>query len=1006
MLRRLREILARSGVDLDGEELLDVLWLASNLPGEVAPLARRPAPAASLRQGAEQGGLQGPAQPGLDLAPDAAPRRLFPLHAAPQGKDSSRAQGASHRAYAVRAPGPQMLHSRHLTLGKALRPLRQRIPDRRHEELDVAGTVDAMAETGLPEIVTRPARSRWLSLTLLIDDGVSMVLWKSLASEIRTLMERAGAFRDVRVLGLSTRGAHAPLLSNRPFRQQGPYLPPAALRNPAGSTLVLVVSDGVGDAWWDGRMSEAAALWARRQPTAILQALPARLWANSGITTRPWHVTSVRKGGPTTAWRVTDPTLPTDLVSFDSIPIPVLEPTPASVGAWAQLVASPSATTVLPLWDIGRSITQPQHRTEPRHGPTAEAVLRFRSAASPEAYRLAAHLAAVAPITPPVMRMVQEALGPPTDIGHLVEVFLGGLMHNAATDTSDRLPQMEFFDFSDDARRILLGTLPARELLRTTRLTADRLAASVRQSPSFTAWATHPTGAAEVGAPERSFAQLEGRLLKRLGVAPPIDSPPADQPPRAPKPPEPREQARTQPSGAQQTDSTQAVPRQPPRTTPRKSAKRGAVREPYFFLSYARKDHPGELVKRFYDDLVLELRRTGADPAAQTPFRDVERLGLGDDWARELGDAVGHCRAFVALYSPAYLNSEYCGKEWTAFQNRLREYRRETEIDVPALVPVLWAPMEGELPEEIARFQYHEAGMGQDYVNHGLMHILRTDPTSQAYRAIVERVAARVRIAADRFRLPFTPGLDLGDVRGQFPVPGHRRAAAPGAAHVRVFVAAGTTNALPEGRNRLEYYGRSPLEWTPYYPPKHPTIALRAQRVIAEAGYTSSFEIVDEHLSSRLDETMTNNQTSILLVDPWAVRTPAYRNALADFDAHNRPATVVLVPYDGRDEESGGEEIWQDLSRVFWRNWRRQNDPNDPVFRIRVTRDEFDDRLAVMLTAAQNRLMEMESTTPFRLPAGPLLPPMSGLGIPASAGTPEPAKAPRPPVTEPEEPHH
>lgn len=535
MFGRLREILARSGVDLADEELLDVLWLARNLPSDVRPLARRPAPAA-LRQSAGQGepradGADDPAQCGAPPPPDLAPYRLFPLHAAPQGRGNSRPEPVPRRAHAVRTPGPHVLPSRHLTLGKALRPLRQRLPDRRRQELDVARTVDAMAETGLPETVTSPAGSRWLSLALLIDDGVSMLLWKRLASEIRTLMERAGSFRDIRVYGLNTRGPRAPFLSNRPYRQQGPYLPPAALCDPTGRTLVLVVSDGVGDAWWDGRMSEAAAMWARRQPTAILQALPARLWVNSGITTGPWHVTSVRRGGPTTAWRVTDPRLPADLVGFDSVPVPVLEPTLAAVGDWARLVASPSATAVLPLWNIGRSVTQPW-RAESRQGPDAEAVLRFRGAASPEAYRLAAHLAAVAPVTPPVMRMVQEALGPPTDTGHLVEVFLGGLMHNAAVDTTGRLPRPEFFDFSDDARRILLGTLPARELLRTTRLIADRLAACVRHSPSFTAWVAHPGGAAAVGAPERSFAQLEERLLKRLGVATHIGAPPADWPPR------------------------------------------------------------------------------------------------------------------------------------------------------------------------------------------------------------------------------------------------------------------------------------------------------------------------------------------------------------------------------------------------------------------------------------------------------------------------------------------
>ncbi|MFJ3777676.1 TIR-like protein FxsC [Streptomyces sp. NPDC090075] len=385
----------------------------------------------------------------------------------------------------------------------------------------------------------------------------------------------------------------------------------------------------------------------------------------------------------------------------------------------------------------------------------------------------------------------------------------------------------------------------------------------------------------------------------------------------------------------------------------------GAGHEPYFFLSYARKDGPDAFVKRFYDDLVLELGRIGADTAGQPPFRDVEGLGLGDDWARVLGAAVGHCRAFVALYSPAYLNSEYCGKEWTAFQDRLREYRRETEIDVPALVPVLWAPLKGDVPKEIARFQYRESDMGQEYATRGLMQTMRTDPNGPTYRAIVERVASRVRTAADRFRLPFTSGLDLSEVHGLFPASARQRTAAPSTAHVRVFVAAGVVDHLPEGRQRSEYYGRSPWDWTPYHPPMHPTVAHRTQRVIMESGpYTSSIEIVDAELSSRLDESMANNQLSILLIDPWSVRTPAYRDVLAEFDGQNRPTTGVLVPCHNFDEESGDDAIWQDLSRVFWRNWRRRNDPHDPLFQVRVGGDEFDDRLAVMLAVMSNRLID------------------------------------------------
>ncbi|MDX3645523.1 AAC(3) family N-acetyltransferase [Streptomyces sp. MB09-02B] len=78
-------------------------------------------------------------------------------------------------------------------------------------------------------------------------------------------------------------------------------------------------------------------------------------------------------------------------------------------------------------------------------------------------------------------------------------------------------------------------------------------------------------------------------------------------------------------------------------------------REPYFFLSYARRDDRGSaFVRRFYDDLLAELGRLGADCSGQQPFLDIERIGLGMDWESALGNEIGHCRALVALCSPSF----------------------------------------------------------------------------------------------------------------------------------------------------------------------------------------------------------------------------------------------------------------------------------------------------------------------------------------------------------------
>ncbi|MEX3105982.1 SAV_2336 N-terminal domain-related protein [Streptomyces sp. ST1020] len=501
------KILADSGAELSHEELLDALWLATR-PGPT-PLARAAdVPAAPPAQAPET-----PPAPTTHPAPappppsPKAPARPVTATDDDRPKASPTATTPSPRL-PVRTPEPRPTGQLHL--GKALRPLRQRFPDRRRPELDLVRTVAAVADTGIPETVTRPARTRWLSLALVIDDGVSMVLWQRLAADVRRLMERAGAFRDVRVHGLDTRAA-VPVLRTSPYRR-GRDLSPRALCDPSGNTLVLVISDGVGPAWRDGGMRAVLDRWGRCGPVAIVHALPVRLWAGTGIDVRRARITTHRRGGPTHTWQAADPDLPLDLAHFDPVPVPVLTPTPQAVGEWARLLASPGGTALLPLWegrtDLARTVVE---------APDGDAVLRFREAASAEAYRLAAHVAAVAPVTPPVMRLVQTALGEPVDAGHLMEVFLGGLMHEV--DTSERLPQHRRFDFTGEARRALLSAVSAGELLRTADAVARDIEAAVGRSPVFPAWVGHPDGTAVVDGTGRSFGWLREQLLVRLGVS-------------------------------------------------------------------------------------------------------------------------------------------------------------------------------------------------------------------------------------------------------------------------------------------------------------------------------------------------------------------------------------------------------------------------------------------------------------------------------------------------------
>ncbi|GAA2588180.1 hypothetical protein GCM10010304_35100 [Streptomyces roseoviolaceus] len=522
-LRLALDVLADCGVGLSQEELLDALWLARRLTGSsgartlqrdatprtgVAP--RTPAGPDGRKPRTTPGrraGLFGGTRPKSRTEPE-QPTTAFPEPQTQQPTVTPRA--GETRAIPLRVPEAKALADE-LRMGRVLRPLKQSRPSTSRYDFDEEATVHALAETGLPDVVLRPAPERWLDLALVVDDGMSMLLWQRLATELHALLRRAGAFRMIRAWGLHTRGDEV-YLHGRPFSDEADRVPPRMVADPTGRTLVLLVSDGVGRAWRDGRMHHTLSGWARCGPTAVVHALPPRMWGGSALRAQRWQVTSGRRGAANTEWIVTDPVLPPDVMSFSEVPVPVLEPAPAALSAWVRLVASPAASATLPLLAAPRSRgPRPTDTGLPR-------LRRFHAAATPEAYRLAAHLAGVAPVSLPVMRLVQGAI-PWADIPHLAEVFLGGLLRPLPAPPGERLPpQHQLFDFESDIGDVLLNAVPLADIVETGRTVSARLEQLAGRSPDFPAWLAHPEGKERIPSSTRAFAAIGPRLAARFGV--------------------------------------------------------------------------------------------------------------------------------------------------------------------------------------------------------------------------------------------------------------------------------------------------------------------------------------------------------------------------------------------------------------------------------------------------------------------------------------------------------
>lgn len=681
-LGRVRAVLAAAGVNLGGTELADALWLAARLPtGAAAPLARALAAASAGRPAQESSqGLPGPAPRPTDEAPAAYAHAAppAPRTPGPGGEPGRAARTGFGSVEHTRLPAPRPLPQQ-LQLGRALRPLKRSIPGMFAREFNEAATAAARADTGVSYVVDRPAPERWLRLVLVVDSGASMQLWPNRVRALRSVLERGGIFLEVRTVPLDRA-----LL--RPY---------ADLADPTGRTMILVITDGIGTGWADGRVRRLLEHMARLGPTAVVHTLPRRMWPGTHLAADTWHVTQDRRGAPNVTWTVTHPVLPGTLLPPGHTPIPILEMAPPSLAAWAGSLTTVRRPIPLPLW----TPQPPAGALTPR---PATSVIDFRRSASGDAYRLAAHLAAYSPVTIPVMRLVHACLPGAEDPAPLAEVLLGGLLQQMDAGG------MPAFEFRPDARYLLLEAVPTAELVETGRRVAERIADLVGRSSDFPAWITSPAeGKLDQGAVP--FARIEAGSAERVGITQPGPAP-------LPEPP------------------VRALQREQPRRD-----------EPYFYLSYVREDNEEmEDVRRFYGDLQAELVRLGSDLEAAPPYSDLE-LRPGEEWLTVLSRKIGRARTLVVLYSPALFRSHWAGREWAFFEERLREYRERTGEAARSLVPVLWSPLPDGLPYAVHHLTYVD-------VPTGLRRLNRRDP--DAYHRAVRRVAAAVRDAAETYRLP------------------------------------------------------------------------------------------------------------------------------------------------------------------------------------------------------------------------------------------------------------
>ncbi|GAA2270617.1 hypothetical protein GCM10010234_01170 [Streptomyces hawaiiensis] len=463
MIDRLRQVIADAGAEAGPEELADILWLARCMA------APQPTPGDRGQSDPEAGApgrVHGPAPTGQPPLPKPrpGPGAGDALFTAPEPtrrpSDAPATPAAPESPGRSDAPGPQPQRSPRrgvptrvgrasslddpLAVMRALRPLgRRRIAGNRME-LDEERTVSAGVDHQLLLPVLRPARERWLDLTLVVDSHRSMLLWHDLVSELRALLSRTGLFRTVRMWFLHASGARPRTRITVSTTPGGTARSPREVTARRRHGLVLLVSDTVSDGWLRPELRETVAQWGAHGAVALLNVLPERLWSRGAVQPDPCLIRTAVPAAPNVSWALA---LPPRLGGARHAPasagpravLPVVDTSPHALSVLASLLSGSGRWHRLPClpldadWSGG---TGPPRLGPHGPGPTdaggddraaLRAVRWFEESASPVARELAGHLSAV-PLTLPVMNLVRRALLPGSDQGHLAEVALGGLL--------------------------------------------------------------------------------------------------------------------------------------------------------------------------------------------------------------------------------------------------------------------------------------------------------------------------------------------------------------------------------------------------------------------------------------------------------------------------------------------------------------------------------------------------------------------------------------------------
>ena len=355
-----------------------------------------------------------------------------------------------------------------LEIGRSLRPLMRKVPSRIKFVLDEENTAQQIAENDVWIPVLKPARERWLDLVIVVEENRATVVWEETINEFRKLMERHGAFRNVYTWNLRTNDGKPQFFhQQRKATKKQRSRSPKELLEPNGRRLILLISDCISSLWWEGEIHNLLELWSKQVSVTILQLLPEQLWERTvldlGISV---SLSAIEPGLLNSKLTIHDFPFWLEEKPNQALKLPIVILEPESLEYWAKVIAGTgNIDTVgilfMPNWKELKP-TDKLSSSQTTKDPEL-LVNNFYRSASPLARRLA-NLMSSAPVSIPVIHLIQEKmLPPPRKPIILAEIFMSGLLEPKLISQENQ-PEKWQYDFVEGVREVLWRSVRLTEI--------------------------------------------------------------------------------------------------------------------------------------------------------------------------------------------------------------------------------------------------------------------------------------------------------------------------------------------------------------------------------------------------------------------------------------------------------------------------------------------------------------------------------------------------------------